>query len=157
MKTTEDVQPGTKLILKSLMQPGEELRLTVPKGVPPGSTLTLAKDPETMAWKCKLHRHSEALPPASLEYTEVLPNTPVLRMEVGRALGPTAFDPTAVVMTTQIPEDAQPGTKFLCKSKEGVQLSLTVPEAPEGVPPGGIVEITQNPEDKSWCCTLSHG
>jgi len=46
----ENAVPGTKL--QYTASDGQELRLTVPEGVPPGSIMTLQQDPVTKAWKC---------------------------------------------------------------------------------------------------------
>merc|ERR1712137_901965 len=41
---------GTKL--RCTAPDGQELRLTVPEGVPPGSVMTLTLDPVSRQWKC---------------------------------------------------------------------------------------------------------
>jgi len=46
----EGATPGTKLMYNA--PDGQELRLTVPDGVPPGSVMTLTQDPVTKQWKC---------------------------------------------------------------------------------------------------------
>jgi len=46
----DDALPGTKL--EWIAPDGQELRLTVPEGVPPGSLMTLSQDPATGKWKC---------------------------------------------------------------------------------------------------------
>lgn len=46
----EGVGPGMKLQYDA--PDGQELRLTVPDGVPPGSVMTLTQDPVTKQWKC---------------------------------------------------------------------------------------------------------
>lgn len=45
-----DAGPGTKL--EYVAPDGQELRLTVPDGVPPGSIMTLTQDPQTLVWRC---------------------------------------------------------------------------------------------------------
>ena len=42
--------PGTKLLCSA--PGGQKLRLTVPRGMPAGSVMTLAHDPVTKAWEC---------------------------------------------------------------------------------------------------------
>lgn len=42
---------------------GQELRLTVPEGVPPGSVMTLTQDPETKQWKCMAEPADDPFPP----------------------------------------------------------------------------------------------
>mmetsp|Transcript_15560 Transcript_15560/g.34632 ORF Transcript_15560/g.34632 Transcript_15560/m.34632 type:complete len:548 (-) Transcript_15560:58-1701(-) len=50
MVVPEGAMPGTKLQYSA--PDGQELRLTVPEGVPPGSVMTLTQDPVTGQWKC---------------------------------------------------------------------------------------------------------
>lgn len=52
-------------------------------------------------------------------------------------------------MTVVVPEGAQPGMKLCCMAPDGQKLRLTVPE---GVPPGSIMSLTQDPATKQWKC-----
>merc|ERR1719410_2284369 len=54
MVVPEGALPGTKL--QYAAPDGQELRLTVPDGVPPGSLMTLTQDPVTKQWKCMAER-----------------------------------------------------------------------------------------------------
>lgn len=48
-----------------------------------------------------------------------------------------------------VPEGALPGHKLTCKTPDNQELRLTVPE---GVPPGSIMNLTQDPVTKAWKC-----
>mmetsp|Transcript_15559 Transcript_15559/g.34624 ORF Transcript_15559/g.34624 Transcript_15559/m.34624 type:complete len:548 (-) Transcript_15559:58-1701(-) len=48
-----------------------------------------------------------------------------------------------------VPEGATPGTKLQYAAPDGQELRLTVPE---GVPPGSIMNLTQDPITKQWKC-----
>jgi len=50
MVVPEGAAPGMKLTYSA--PDGQELRLTVPDGVPAGSVMTLTQDPVTKAWRC---------------------------------------------------------------------------------------------------------
>jgi len=50
MVVPEGAVPGTKL--QYAAPDGQELRLTVPDGVPPGSVMTLTQDPVSKQWRC---------------------------------------------------------------------------------------------------------
>lgn len=63
MVVPEGALPGTKL--QYTAPDGQELRLTVPDGVPPGSVMTLTQDPMSKAWKCMAE---PAEPPAPATY-----------------------------------------------------------------------------------------
>ncbi|CAJ1394341.1 unnamed protein product [Effrenium voratum] len=65
-------QPGMKLQYRT--PDGQELRLTVPEGVPPGSVLTLTQDPATKQWKCMAEPADE---PPDFPYPSQAPQAPV--------------------------------------------------------------------------------
>merc|ERR1719482_1168373 len=48
-----------------------------------------------------------------------------------------------------VPEGAVPGTKLQCSAPDGQELRLTVPD---GVPPGSVMTLTQDPITKGWKC-----
>jgi len=50
MVVPDNAPSGTKLHCQA--PDGQELRLTVPEGVPPGSVMTLTLEPGTKSWKC---------------------------------------------------------------------------------------------------------
>jgi len=52
-------------------------------------------------------------------------------------------------VTLTVPDNATPGTKLQYKAPDGQELRLTVPE---GVPPGSIMSLTQDPVSKQWKC-----
>jgi len=62
----EGATPGTKL--QHTAPDGQELRLTVPDGVPAGSVMTLTQDPVTKGWKCMAEPSEPAAPPAPAPY-----------------------------------------------------------------------------------------
>jgi len=111
---------------------GQELDLTVPPGVPPGTLLTLTLDPATKKWSCEVEVGGGSSPSR--------PATPSTA---------TAPSTTSVV----VPCGAGPGSLLRHTTPEGQELDLIIPE---GVLPGSRLTLTRDPATGTWNCTADH-
>lgn len=67
----------------------------------------------------------------------------------GGAAGREYLREEPLTMTMDVPLGATPGTKLQCNAPDGQELRLTVPE---GVPPGSVMTLTQDPLTRQWKC-----
>jgi len=121
--------PGTTLAART--PDGRELDVTLPEGVPAGSTLVLTEDPSTKRWSCSVEPPSAAVA------------APAAATPAPAAAGPQKF-------TITVPESAKPGTPLYHTTPDGKELEFAVPA---GVPPGYLLNFTQDPHTGKWGCT----
>lgn len=107
MTVPEGAAPGTKLQCSA--PDGQELRLTVPDGVPPGSVMTLTRDPVSKGWKCM------AEPADTPPILQPLPQEPEVGQHLPqanygqvRSAGPTASYGSNAMYPTAAPAVASP-------------------------------------------------
>lgn len=131
----DEAAAGNKLVYAA--PDGQELSLTVPPNVPPGSLMTLTQDPVTRVWRCVAEEALDSGPAA--------PVAPFAAPEPRREeqeLQPLMF-------TIRVPDGAYPGMKLHHVAPDGQDLRLTVPES---VPPGSQMILTLDRVTRRWKC-----
>lgn len=125
----DDAVPGAPL--QHEMDGGRILNFAVPDGVSPGTVLLFTKDASTNSWSC-----------------EVAP-TEKSSNEVAKTSTSPSETVKPLTASVVIPPDAKPGTSLQCTVPDGRTLDVVVPE---GVPPGYILKLEQDPHTKAWSC-----
>jgi len=129
MTVPPEAAPGTTL--HHTLPDGRVLDFGVPPGVPPGSVLTFTQDPTTKAWGCEVDSLGPSSPPSAKK------PAPLGGWE-------------APSMSMVVPPDAQPGSTLTFTTPDGRSLDIAVPD---GVYPGYVLTLAQDPSTKSWSCS----
>lgn len=131
----DEAVPGMKLVYAA--PDGQELSLTVPPNVGPGSLMTLTQDPATRVWRCVAEE--------ALDGGLVASGAPSAAPEPRRE----EQEPQPLMFTIRVPEGAYPGMKLHHVAPDGQDLRLTVPD---NVPPGSQMILTLDHATRRWKC-----
>jgi len=132
----DEAVAGTKLVYSA--PDGQELSLTVPPNVPPGSLMTLTQDPATRVWRCVAEEALDGGGPVASGAPSAAPEP---RRE--------EQEPQPLMFTIRVPDGAYPGMKLHHVAPDGQDLRLTVPES---VPPGSQMILTLDHATRRWKC-----
>jgi len=158
----DDATPGTKL--ECTAPDGQELCLTVPPNVPPGSVMTLTQDLVSRQWRCVAEPadgppsaysppawEGEQLSHGSVPGMGLQPDCMASASNMRYAenhVAPKLEEP--VSFTIAVPQGMQPGMKLHHTAPDGQDLRLSIPD---NVAPGSLLTLTQDPVNKTWSCT----
>jgi len=147
----DDATPGTKL--ECTAPDGQELCLTVPPNVPPGSVMTLTQDLVSRQWRC-VAEPADNLPPSYSQSAwdgeqSGLGLQPESNMRYAENhVAPKLEEP--MTFTIVVPQGMSPGMKLHHTAPDGQDLRLSIPE---NVSPGSLLTLMQDPVNKTWSCS----